>query len=184
MFHIKNDKRAIRSANLIQEGLVKCLKYKSIDKISISDIQRESSVSRATFYRLFDNVYDVLYYHCDLLATTMENNFTKSNSKNIGNFLSYSLSFWLENHEFLEAIFTSNRIDILQTVMQEHSECFKDLLDLRVISKTEMDYFIPAATSLLSSILITWIQRGKKESPEELYKLFVNVINLTSYMNT
>lgn len=184
MFHIKNDKRALRSADLIQQGLVKCLKYKEFNEITISDIQRESSISRATFYRLFDNIYDVLYYYCDLLATSMEDHFTKGDSNNIENFLSYSLSFWLDNYEFLEAIFTSNRVDILQTVMQEHSEHFKELLDLRMISKTEMDYFIPAATSLLSSILITWIGHGKKESSEELYKLFVNVINLTSNMFT
>ncbi|MFV0560815.1 MAG: TetR/AcrR family transcriptional regulator [Enterococcus sp.] len=180
MIHIKNDKRVLRSANLIQEGLVKCLKYKEFNEISISDIQRESSISRATFYRIFDNLYDVLYYQCNLLATTMEEGFSKKNAPNIENFLFYSLSFWLDNYRFLEAIFTSNRVDILQTVMQEHSEYLKKMLNLHAISKIELNYFISSSTALLSSILMTWIKNGKKENPEELYKLYVNVINLTS----
>ena len=65
MYHIKKDKRSQTSARLISEGLTKCLQKKDFSKITITDIQKESYVGRATFYRLFDKLPDVLAYQCD-----------------------------------------------------------------------------------------------------------------------
>lgn len=175
MYHIKNDKRALRSAELIQEGLIKCLKNKSFDEITVSDIQRESTVSRSTFYRLFDNLIDVLYYQCDLLATAMEENYAAQKSSTLQNFIKYSLSFWLDNHGFLEALFKSGKIYILQSVMTEHSHYYKDFFTNSKLSETEMNYLIPTATSILNTILMTWIKNGKKESADEIYKVFLEI---------
>ena len=54
MYHIKEDKRAKASVELICDGLKRCLKEKSFESVTISDIQRVSGVSRSTFYRNFD----------------------------------------------------------------------------------------------------------------------------------
>lgn len=66
MYHIPNDKRAKRSGELIYQGLLNCLKKKSFELITITDLQKESGVARSTFYRLFDNMSDVLYWQCNL----------------------------------------------------------------------------------------------------------------------
>ena len=60
MYHIKKDKRCQQSAQMIIEGLNQCLAEKEFAKITVSDIQRKTGVSRATFYRLFDDTSDVL----------------------------------------------------------------------------------------------------------------------------
>lgn len=60
MYHIKEDKRAKASVELICDGLKRCLKEKSFESVTISDIQRVSGVSRSTFYRNFDRG-DMLY---------------------------------------------------------------------------------------------------------------------------
>lgn len=65
MYHIQKDIRAQKSAKLIGEGMLKCLGEKRFEEISVSDVQRASSVGRSTFYRLFDNTADVLAYLCD-----------------------------------------------------------------------------------------------------------------------
>ena len=64
MYHIKNDVRSQKSAKFISEGLQKCLAYKTFSEITITDVLRASYVGRATFYRLFDNLSDVLAYLC------------------------------------------------------------------------------------------------------------------------
>ncbi|CEN21131.1 AcrR family transcriptional regulator [[Clostridium] sordellii] len=64
MYCIKNDMRSIKSAELIYLGLKKCLKEKPFEKITITDIQNASTVGRATFYRNFDSIEDVLYWKC------------------------------------------------------------------------------------------------------------------------
>lgn len=65
MYHIKEDKRAKASVELICDGLKRCLKEKSFESVTISDIQRVSGVSRSTFYRNFDRIEDVLALMCD-----------------------------------------------------------------------------------------------------------------------
>ena len=82
MYHISEDKRAVKSAELIWEGLEKCLAEKELKKIRISDINEKSYVSRATFYRLFDSIGDVLIYRCDRIfadLTVKMEQFTSSN---------------------------------------------------------------------------------------------------------
>lgn len=54
MYHIKNDKRARASTELICAGLLACMKEKPFARITITDVQRASTVSRSTFYRNFD----------------------------------------------------------------------------------------------------------------------------------
>ena len=73
MYRIKNDKRSLNSIKLVSDGLVKCLETKEFDNISISDIQKTTYVSRATFYRYFDSTLDVLVYNIDkIFENTIE----------------------------------------------------------------------------------------------------------------
>ena len=66
MYHIKHDKRAQASTELICAGLLVCMKEKPFARITITDVQRASTVSRSTFYRNFDCLEDVLALLCDL----------------------------------------------------------------------------------------------------------------------
>ena len=63
MYHIANDPRARKSAELIAHSVLALSKNKSANQLSIAAIQRVSSVSRSTFYRLFDTPVDVLLWH-------------------------------------------------------------------------------------------------------------------------
>ena len=65
MYHIKNDKRAQASSELICAGLLACMKEKPFARITITDVQHASTVSRSTFYRNFDCLEDVLALLCD-----------------------------------------------------------------------------------------------------------------------
>ena len=71
MYHIPDDKRAQKSAELIWRGMEQCLREKTFQKLRISDIHQKSYVSRATFYRLFDSLQDVLIYECDQIYTQL-----------------------------------------------------------------------------------------------------------------
>ena len=65
MYHIKNDKRAQASTELICAELLACMKEKPFARITITDVQHASTVSRSTFYRNFDCLEDVLALLCD-----------------------------------------------------------------------------------------------------------------------
>ena len=174
MIHVKEDKRAKRSAELLLDGLVICMKQKDFTEISVSDLQKASGVSRATFYRLFDNVQDVLAFKCEELAITLQNEYKKNKPEERENFILFSLRYWLDNYAFLDAIFKCNRADILQQSLTAHSEYLVANFHFDNLSERELDYIVSASMGILSSILMTWIKHGKQESAEQLFMLFCN----------
>ena len=172
MYRISENKRIQRSALLIRDALLSCLEEKSLSEITISDIQRISGVSRSTFYRIFDNLIDVLSYHCELLLQATDiytNTFLPQNQTE---FIINTLRFWQNNYLFLETIY-ANRLDhilrnILLNLLQkycknEHSENF---------SMKHAEYMFAGTTGFLVGILMTWVKHGKQESAEELYEIF------------
>ena len=113
MYHIKEDKRAKASVELICDGLKSCLKEKSFESVTISDIQRVSGVSRSTFYRNFDRG-DMLYASLRRCTSRMRSGLPESGDAAL------------------------------------------------------LDYLASIIASSMMGIMITWVERGKKESEEEL----------------
>ena len=56
----KENQRITISKRMLKEGLLRCLKHTEIDKLSISDLCRESGINRATFYHHYQLPKDVL----------------------------------------------------------------------------------------------------------------------------
>lgn len=178
MVHIKDDPRSRKSAELIREGLERCLRRNSFTEITVTELIRESGVGRATFYRLFDNSCDVLAYQCDLLAGQLVEQFQNIPAEQ-KDFLRFSLDFWLTHHASLEAVFASNRTDILQEAMLNHGEYLIQYFCWQEISQTEIDYFLATATSVLSSMLMVWIRHGKTEPAESVYQMYRKAMVVT-----
>lgn len=131
MYHIKEDKRAQASVELICGGLKRCLKEKSFESVTISDIQRVSGVSRSTFYRNFDRMEDVLALMCDRV---------------------------------FEEAFASDYSNISEAVFRTW---FRP--DIPALGDSALlDYLASIIASSMMGIMITWVERGKKESEEEL----------------
>lgn len=175
MYRITDDKRVQRSATLIKDALISCLAEKNFDEITVSDIQRISGVSRATFYRIFDNTTDVLLYHCKLITASITVQTEHIIFENHKDFLLFIFRAMMDNHIFVEAVFRSGCEDILLNTlldytMQQHTA--------RVSSSTsvkEMEYVISGICGYLIGVMKIWIKHGKQESPEELYQIIENL---------
>ncbi len=163
MYHIKQDKRAQISVELICDGLIRCLAEKPYDKISISDVQRESTVSRSTFYRNFDCLDDVLALMCDRGFAEAFAELDKSELRKV------VFKYWFRHSELLESLVVSRKTDIIFESFRRSAaelEQFKPLLK----DPDTYDYFISMLSSSISGILITWVEHGRRESEAELMK--------------
>lgn len=174
MYHIKQDKRSQTSAKLIVEGLYKCLSNKDFSLITISDIQRASLVGRSTFYRLFDNIVDVLEYECNNVFDDMLSSFNNNKNDDPFEFLfSYFFKYWMDHTELLNVLSNSGRINIMNKVFKNHSDQIRDILVPNIsLSNKEVDYFISIVTNTILGIFEVWLSYGKKESINELMEVF------------
>lgn len=168
MFHIAKDKRSKTSAKLVSDALDRCLKEKSYEQITISDVCRESTISRATFYRLFDNMDDVLSYQIEALENEFQ---AKTIGKRPRVIMEEFIGYWMAQPDFLDIIIRIHREDILYEC---HRRRAADLS--RYFIKVEpTEYHISILTQILISTLTTWAKTGKKESPSEIVDILKRV---------
>ncbi|MCK9328613.1 MAG: hypothetical protein PHS20_06570 [Sphaerochaetaceae bacterium] len=165
MYHIKADKRSERSAALIYRGLLECLKSKPFDLISISDLQRASSVARTTFYRCFDNISDVLMWKCDMCFFEVLGAYNPQRFPNEIELARHYFSYWITHSDILELLIRINRQDIIYACHMKNAK----ILQKRFGNAPKHgNYFIAIRTGFTISVLTTWLSSGRKENADEL----------------
>ncbi len=181
MYHIKEDVRAIKSAELLYEGLLKCMKEKAFDEINILDVAKESTVSRTTFYRNFDSVIDILYWKCNQLFKQMMLGFVKENPEldNMDEFFRYALNFWMQYSDMVEVFITQGRIDIIFNIFMNNAGMVTELvagkLDLPAIDNR---YYISTHVGMFIGVFQTWIDNGQKETVDDIMEILKNARTL------
>lgn len=171
MYRINDNKRVQHSATLITDALLTCLNEKSFENITVSDIQRLSGVSRATFYRLFDNTSDVLTYYSQFLVEDILRQSECLSIQNYRDFLLFLYDALLDNHIFLEAVFKSGCEEIILNSLLSNSMKRHSNPSYADAGEKEMDYLINGICGFLVGILRVWIKHGKQETPEELFEI-------------
>lgn len=171
MYRVKDDKRSKRSAQLLKDGMIKCLRTKRLNEISISCVAATSGVSRATFYRLFDTPVDILAYICDEFV--ME--YAKKDREAVGQTKDEAalmfMRFWTDNVDSLSAVMKSGRHDLFQNACATQGVVLgPDKID--DFSEIETKYFRSTIMAILYNILFVWVKNGKKETPEQLFSFF------------
>ena len=178
MFHIKPDKRSETSASLIVEGLYDCLNEKPFSKITITDVQKASTVGRATFYRLFDSLSDVLSYECDnifqrVVARGREKHFQVKQDAFV-----FFFSTWMSNERLLNVIVESGHIEIINTVFRKYAwEIGSIMSPDEDFSEAEGECITLVISLCMAGILETWIKQDKKQTPQDLTELFYKTMS-------
>lgn len=168
MYHISGDKRAVKSAELIWQGLEQCLQEKELKKIRIADINEKCYVSRTTFYRLFDSVEDVLVYRCDRIFDDLN---TEQFASTKDYFL-FLIARCLEEQVLLKALVENNLSGILYDAQMRHSDLMKRVfLRDAELSEQEADYLVSILTNIVPAMMTTWYAHGQTETPEEILEI-------------
>jgi AcrR family transcriptional regulator len=181
MYHIKQDKRSLASAELIGEAMLKCLEEKEFHQVTIVDLQKQSTVSRATFYRLFDRTEDVLEWMYERQIQEANQNYQEMKSEERPSFLQYLLEFFYENSMLVEQLIRAQKIGILHRVHQKNVPWFLELFPVTgELSDNEYDYYSSTFTALLIGSLMVWMSHGKQETPQQLYQILKQQMELAA----
>ena len=156
MYHIPNDRRALRSADTLYHGLLDSLKTKSYIDVTVRDLCVVSGVSRATFYRLFDNISDILTWKCEMiLLQALE----QAESCQFPAALESFVNAWFDNRRLMETLIQCDRTEILYEVHEKHIEDFRVavLSDIEV-SEIQSDYLSSVLAAILPAAFRMWVQ--------------------------
>ncbi|WP_238902167.1 TetR/AcrR family transcriptional regulator [Clostridium sp. YIM B02506] len=192
MYHIKNDKRSIQTSKFIYNALSSLLEEKKYEDIKITEIIERSQVSRATFYRNYDSLDDILRYELDQkfikLSEYLYANYKSNKNTNKVHPLSLLkpfLRFWYLDSLILEQLLETNKKEI---IIDNILRTTKNLLEKSNIEYKEnifYDYMLNIRSNIIFSVLETWVLNDKNLSPDELYKLTIDHLNesLTARIN-
>ena len=179
MYHISNDKRAIQSSELIYNGLLECIKKKSFDQITISDLQKASGIARSTFYRAFDNISDVLYWKCDTCFYEVLGNYHPKLFQEELDLAQHYFQYWMNHSDILELLIQINRQDIIYACHMKNAEILQERFGaIPGIHMEHGNYFIAVRTGFTISILTTWLKGGRKENAGELVQIIEEQLSI------
>ena len=167
MYHIKNDKRAQASSELICAGLLACMKEKPFARITITDVQHASTVSRSTFYCNFDCLEDVLALLCDRGFQAVFTEYNALPPEQRGILAKAVFQYWFCNSAVLEALVEIHRTDILFDSLRRSTGLIEALQPL-ADDPAQFDYFVAIITSTMVGILTVWVEHGKTETEEQM----------------
>ncbi len=182
MYHIKDDKRSKTSSELIYNALSQLLKEKNFDDIKITEVVEVAQVGRATFYRNFDHLEDVLHFKCDQkfeeLYYYLKHYFKNEQSIQYSFFITPFLKFWYPDSEIVEELMKAKRFKLL-------IDAFSSLLKRGVNEKNlqekvfseHIGYFLAIRSSIAISTLVQWIRDGKDLTPEQISDIISEQMN-------
>ena len=175
MYHIKNDQRAIRTSQMLYDALVVLMGQKKFEKIKVSDLIKEAGVGRATFYRHFDTIEDILRMRSDQtidsLLTYLISYRQRHNIKDRWELLKPFLRYFYLDSTIVELLIQAERVHILQTSFYKRIEPIKQQLikiGLLDVAPEYIDYGVAIRVAVPISILTQWVKSGKQQAPDEL----------------
>ena len=180
MYHIAKDLRAKKSAELIIKGLYKSLEEKPLKEIKVSDISRNSYVSRATFYRLFDSIHDVLAYQCDLIVDEMLESLKSANFNSRKEAGIFCVKIWLGHEELVRTMVENNLPDLIHDSIVSHKDELKTLYHIDYDHDPYAEQFVFFLSTIIFTCFTIFHKEKGKRSIEEVVgttnKMVVNII--------
>lgn len=144
------------------DALLKLLREKSIDEITVSEITDLADVGRVTFYRHFKTKEDLIYFKCRLIGDRWYNDLTDAQKSNTN----------LLTESFFELMVSME--DILLTLYRAnlHYIVLKAIYDSMRWDKPSPQgdelYSYAFLAFGLFGILTEWIDSGCQKTPKEL----------------
>lgn len=177
MYHIKQDKRSEQTSQLIVTALAQCMNEKDFDAISIVELVAKANVARATFYRHFDEIDDVLRLECDQAFEALRSEFIahyKSAEDSTGKtvFVLPFLRFWDTRTAVIERLIQANRVDFINNGIASMIQFF---LSARLHAEDpawhRLDYFVAKRSGEVLNVLVQWVKNRKDIPADELANL-------------
>lgn len=155
------NQRITLSKKMLKDALLALLKERSLMDISIKELCDRSGVNRSTFYRHYDNLYDLLSEIVEDIFSLVSvvNDHTFENPQNASDYISDTLSFFRDHDEYDPLISSESfAMDLLSKRMEEAILRYSSIKNSRY-SRYLIRYLLSGSYSIIKD----WIKSGRKE---------------------
>lgn len=178
MFNRSKNPRVWRSLDKTATALFTLLREKDYGDITISEVCAKAGLTRKTFYRDFDSLDDVVDF---AVYARISEYIANPHPSSFQEYVYRFFAFCAERKEVL-ALFEKQHIYHLfvrsvATYLTE-STYLKNLAISAGFNSENRDYFWKSLVQEECAFVEVWIQRGFRETPEELVHLNVQLLSV------
>lgn len=171
------DKRKVANQMVkdkLLQALITLLQEKEWSKISITELVETSGVARASYYRNFSSLEELLDYGLAQIAQQYDKNIP-SPVEDFHNreLMRYKFRFYKEH---MSLILAFHRAKAPVTLLDVITDCVIDAkgdMPIHAISRYEL-YFYSGA---FYNMVLFWLENGATESPEAMADEFLRLVN-------
>lgn len=179
------DRRVKYTKKIIKNTFIELVSQKDIKKITVSEICTKADINRATFYRYYLDVFDLLDTIKKEFETELKNAYMpKTESENtVINFAKAMLEVFLENKELVKMLFnTNNGLYFLNNILEiAYTRCKEKWeKDLPNIKETDMEYASIFIFNGALGVINFWVQNDFETDINEI----AETIETLSYYGT
>ena len=173
------DRRVKYTKKIIKDSLIDLLKEKELNKITVSELCEKSDINRATFYRYYIDIYDLLEKLEQELIDELKDLLPNYKDFTLKEIIKEYLKILLENKDLVKIIF-SNRQNIFY--LNDFFNFFYENCKEKWFENIDIDEEDKALVSVFSfngtlGVINYWIQNDFDESIDTI----ANVIQKISY---
>ncbi len=178
---MKQDLRVSVTKQMIHKALLRLLENKSIDKIKVSELCAESGVNRATFYRHYETIQDILHeMEADLIQRMPHPDRPPRNIEEVRLTLESICTYMYDNADVLKVLFL-NRTDedmtrTLMSFYQEFLRHHQNELHFALLDEDTQQIIITLLGGGCHSLLKKWIMGTIQKSPKELADILCDIL--------
>lgn len=167
------DRRTKYTKKIIKDTLIKLLSEKDIKKVTVSEICKIADVNRATFYRYYLDVYDLLDKIEEDFINELKEPYLKDPARvsSVGAFSKEILAVFIENKDLVRILFnTNNNIYFLNEVLEVAYDMCKAkwMSDIPDITESEINYAAIFIFNGALGIVNYWVKNDFDKDIEEV----------------
>lgn len=183
---MKQDLRIAVTKRMIQEALLRLLKTKPLDKIKVNELCSESGVNRATFYRHYQTLLDVLReIEMDFIRQLPHPAKPPRNISEARDHLETVCTYLYDHADMIKLLFL-NSTDV--DMMQGMNKFCRSFLEFRKEEMPAPDMDEDTAKLIIALVggggyclLRQWILGDIRKTPKEIATILCNVIRWPDY---
>lgn len=161
-------------------ALIKLMDQKDFKDIKISEIAQKAGVSRMTYYRTYDSKEDILIQYFEDQSQQVALAVAEHPEYNAEEIFCLFFSFFKEQAHLMEYLYKAG---LLKEVMQRFTAFVSDAYeksDSHLLSESHKPYEVCFISGGLFLLLLHWIERGLIEAPEEMARMTMQILRISS----
>lgn len=178
---MKENQRIAVTKRMLKEGLLRLLREKELKNIRITELCGESGVNRATFYRHYETVEDVLCeLERDIARQMLPPSGMPTDLSQVRSRLEEVFSFAAEHSDILKILF---RCNAEEDMMRRINDFYKHYLELHNGSGISVSVDEATGKSVAAffaggfyCLLRQWVDDGMEKSPAQIAEIATQLV--------